>query len=109
LHEQFGYAYDKAWNLDYRTNDALIEAFGVNNLNELTTNGHSGTLTITGTATEKPASGVEGRRGVEGVIEGVEGVSPEWRLDKVTSFSYICCGAAFLSSDDVDDLAFERA
>ena len=30
-------------------------------------------------------------------------VSPEWRLDKVTSFSYICCGAAFLSSDDEDD------
>jgi hypothetical protein len=28
---------------------------------------------------------------------------PEWRLDKVTSFSYICCGAAFLSSDDEDD------
>ena len=30
-------------------------------------------------------------------------VSSEWRLDKVTSFSYICCGAAFLSSDDEDD------
>ena len=33
----------------------------------------------------------------------LKGVKPEWRLDKVTSFSYICCGAAFLSSDDEAD------
>jgi hypothetical protein len=36
-------------------------------------------------------------------LSGLIPVCPEWRLDRVTSFSYICCGAAFLSSDDEDD------
>ena len=36
-HEQFGYAYDKAWNLNQRTNNGFVQNFGVNNLNELTT------------------------------------------------------------------------
>ncbi|MCW5552483.1 MAG: RHS repeat-associated core domain-containing protein [Verrucomicrobiae bacterium] len=36
LQEQFGYAYDKAWNLQHRTNNALVQTFGVNNRNELT-------------------------------------------------------------------------
>ena len=35
LNEQFGYAYDKAWNLNQRTNNAMVETFNVNNLNEL--------------------------------------------------------------------------
>jgi RHS repeat-associated protein len=60
LHEQFGYAYDKAWNLSYRTNNALIETFGVNNLNELSTNGHNGTMTVAGSTTEPPSSGAYG-------------------------------------------------
>jgi hypothetical protein len=55
LHEQFGYAYDAAWNLNYRTNNQLVQSFGVNNLNELTTGGRSGTLTVAGTATERRA------------------------------------------------------
>jgi len=29
LHEQFGYGYDHAWNLNYRTNNALVETFNV--------------------------------------------------------------------------------
>ena len=33
LHEQFGYAYDAAWNLQQRTKNALVQTFGVNNLN----------------------------------------------------------------------------
>ena len=33
LHEQFGYAYDAAWNLNYRTNNALTQTYAVNNLN----------------------------------------------------------------------------
>jgi hypothetical protein len=37
LHEQFGYAYDKAWNLNYRTNNALVQNFNVNTLVELDT------------------------------------------------------------------------
>ena len=52
LQEQFGYAYDKAWNLNYRTNNALIQTFNVNNLNELTQVQRSGTLTVAGTTTE---------------------------------------------------------
>lgn len=52
LQEQFGYAYDKAWNLNMRTNNALIESFGVNSVNELSSISRSGTLTVAGTATE---------------------------------------------------------
>ena len=51
LHEQFGYAYDAAGNLNYRTNNALIQTFGVNNLNELTNATRSGTLTVAGGTT----------------------------------------------------------
>ena len=37
LHEQYGYAYDAAGNLNNRTNNALIQTFSVNNKNEPTT------------------------------------------------------------------------
>lgn len=50
LHEQFGYAYDKAWNLNYRTNNALTETFSANVANELTGISRSGTLTVAGFA-----------------------------------------------------------
>ena len=33
--EQFGYAYDAAWNLSQRTNNTLVQTFQVNPLNEL--------------------------------------------------------------------------
>jgi len=52
LQEQFGYAYDKAWNLNYRTNYELVQSFGVDNLNELSSASRTGTLTVAGTATE---------------------------------------------------------
>jgi len=51
LQEQLGYAYDAAGNLNQRTNNALIQNFGVNNLNELSTVTRSGTLTVAGTTT----------------------------------------------------------
>ena len=51
LQEQFGYTYDAAGNLNWRTNNALVQAFNVNNLNELTTATNSGTLTVAGTTT----------------------------------------------------------
>jgi len=57
LHEQLGYAYDAAGNLNYRTNNALIQTFNVNELNELTTGSRSGTLTVAGTTTS-PATNV---------------------------------------------------
>jgi RHS repeat-associated protein len=57
LHEQLGYAYDAAGNLNYRTNNALVEAFNVNGLNELTTANRSGTVTVAGTTTS-PATNV---------------------------------------------------
>ena len=47
-HEQFGYAYDAAGNLNNRTNNALTQIFAVNNLNELTNVTRSGTLTVSG-------------------------------------------------------------
>jgi hypothetical protein len=43
--------------LNYRTNNALIENFKVNSLNELTTNTNGGTLTVVGTTTS-PATSV---------------------------------------------------
>jgi hypothetical protein len=42
LLEQFGYAYDTAGNLNFRTNNALLQTFNVNNLNELATITRSG-------------------------------------------------------------------
>ena len=51
LHEQFGYAYDAAGNLNYRTNNLLVQTFGANNLNELTNVTRTGTLTVAGTTT----------------------------------------------------------
>jgi RHS repeat-associated protein len=53
LHEQLGYTYDAAGNLNWRTNNALIEAFNVNSLNELTTATNAGTLTVAGTTTSQ--------------------------------------------------------
>jgi hypothetical protein len=35
LLEKFGYAYDAAGNLNTRTNNALVQNFNVNTLNEL--------------------------------------------------------------------------
>jgi RHS repeat-associated protein len=52
LQEQFGYTYDRAWNLNYRTNNALVETYNVNPVNELSTISRSGTLTVAGTASE---------------------------------------------------------
>src|SRR6185503_13035347 len=51
LHEQFGYAYDAAWNLSFRTNGALVQTFIMNNLNQLATCTRSNTLTVAGTTT----------------------------------------------------------
>lgn len=55
--EQFLYAYDAAGNLTTRTNNALIQTFNVNTLNQLTTITRSGTLTVAGTTTT-PATNV---------------------------------------------------
>jgi YD repeat-containing protein len=49
--EQLSYDYDGAGNLNYRTNNALIEQFNVNDLNELTNQTRSGTLTVAGATT----------------------------------------------------------
>ena len=51
LHEQLGYAYDAAGNLNFRTNNALVQTFNVNSLNELTTASRTGTMTVAGTTT----------------------------------------------------------
>jgi RHS repeat-associated protein len=55
--EQFGYAYDGAGNLYQRTNYSLLQSFGVNNLNELTTLTNAGQLTVAGSTTS-PATNV---------------------------------------------------
>jgi len=55
-HEQFGYAYDQGWNLNRRTNNALVQTFGVNNLNELTTATRTGNMTVAGNTTTAATS-----------------------------------------------------
>jgi RHS repeat-associated protein len=62
LHEQFGYAYDKAWNLSSRTNNALVQTFSANAANELSSVSRSGTLTIAGSvsSTHSPSVTVSG-------------------------------------------------
>ena len=57
LQEQFGYTYDAAGNLNYRTNNAFVQTFNVNTLNELTMLTRSGTLTVAG-ATSTAATNV---------------------------------------------------
>src|SRR5438093_10106488 len=49
MHEQFRYGYDYARNLNYRTNNALNQTFGLNNLNQLANATRNGTLTVAGT------------------------------------------------------------
>jgi RHS repeat-associated protein len=51
LNEQLTYGFDPAGNLNYRTNNALIQNFAVNSDNELTTATNGGTLTVVGTTT----------------------------------------------------------
>jgi RHS repeat-associated protein len=57
LNEQLHYAFDPVGNLNYRTNNTLIENFVVNSLNELTQNTNGGRLTVMGTTTSS-ATGV---------------------------------------------------
>jgi RHS repeat-associated protein len=75
LHEQFGYAYDAAWNLNQRTNFALVQNFGVNKLNELTNATRSGTFTVAGTATEQEGSISGSPAGVTNVTVSGTGLS----------------------------------
>src|SRR5207247_10507318 len=45
---QVGDPYDPAGNLNARPNNALVQTFGVNNLNEPSNDTRSGTLTVAG-------------------------------------------------------------
>jgi RHS repeat-associated protein len=56
MQEQLGYFYDAAGNLNYRTNNTLLQQFNVNNLNELATVTNGGKLTVTGTTTSPATS-----------------------------------------------------
>jgi RHS repeat-associated protein len=51
LNEQLYYVFDPAGNLNYRTNNTLIQNFQVNSDNELTTATNGGRLTVMGTTT----------------------------------------------------------
>jgi RHS repeat-associated protein len=77
LPEQFGYGYDKAWNLAYKTNNQFATAFTVNNLNELSGASPSGTFTVSGSATELRGS-------VTGTPPGVTNVT----VNSQTNFLY---------------------
>ena len=52
LHEQFGYGYDAAGNLLWRTNNALVQSLSVDDNNQLTSGSRSGTLTVSGWANQ---------------------------------------------------------
>jgi RHS repeat-associated protein len=56
-HERFGYAYDDANNLSYRTNNIFRHTFSTDNQNQLTSITRSGTYTVAGT-TWGPATNV---------------------------------------------------
>jgi hypothetical protein len=56
LHETFRYGYDRVGNLNVRTNNALVQTFGVNSLNELTSASSAGTLTVAGNTTTAATS-----------------------------------------------------
>lgn len=56
LHEQFGYAYDAGWNLNRRTNNALVQTFTVNHLNGLTNVARANTYTVAGNVSATPTS-----------------------------------------------------
>ena len=58
LQEQLGYAYDAGHNLNVRTNNALVETFNVNTLNELSTITRNTTnaLTVAGTTSAAATS-----------------------------------------------------
>lgn len=51
LHEQLGYQYDAAGNLNHRTNNALVHTFNVNPLNELTSIDRGTNFTLAGFTT----------------------------------------------------------
>ena len=55
LHEQFGFAYDPAHNLSFRTNGLLVQTFHSDAVNQLTNITRTGELTISG-ATPVPAT-----------------------------------------------------
>ena len=57
LHEQFGYAYDAAHNLQRRTNNAFLQSFVVDNSDQLSSVIRTGTFTSSG-STEAPAAAV---------------------------------------------------
>ena len=56
LNEQFGYAYDAAGNLNYRTNNDLVVTFNPNALNQLSTVTRTATMTVSGNASSAAAS-----------------------------------------------------
>jgi hypothetical protein len=51
LHENYGYAYDLAGNLMYRTNNAMVETFSVNAINQITLIDAANSLTVAGATT----------------------------------------------------------
>ena len=53
MNEQLRYAYDAAGNLNYRTNNTLVENFQVNSVNELTNGTNGGRLTVMGTTSSQ--------------------------------------------------------
>jgi RHS repeat-associated protein len=57
LQEQLLYHYDAAHNLSIRTNNALVQTFNVNDLNELSNVTRTGTLTVAGTVGEGSSAG----------------------------------------------------
>lgn len=54
--EQLGYSYDAAGNLQYRTNNTLVQNFAVNSLNEINSVNSSGAITVEGTTTSVASS-----------------------------------------------------
>ena len=58
MNEQLHYVFDPAGNLQYRTNNTLVENFQVNSVNELTQNTNGARVTVMGTATSSNSTTV---------------------------------------------------
>ena len=56
--EQLKYKYDAAGNLSVRTNNALVQTFNADTLNQLSTITRTGTLTVSGTASSTAVTNV---------------------------------------------------
>jgi RHS repeat-associated protein len=81
--EQFGYAYDAAWNLQRRTNASMVATFAVDSLNQLTSLSRTTTGVVAG-VTWAPASNVTVAASGAAAVTATGYADWTWALTNVT-------------------------